>query len=166
MSSPRRDPVTGKVTGMANPTLTFGPSVPTLMAGTGGPSLSYGSSVPKRSFTDILFGKGVSNWDMGTPVKRGYSVADRRREYVDTRNAAPKTPVNTVARDGASGFLNALSGFGAAALQSIGGTPEPTPTVQRVSYGNASAAGVPFDMKTMAIIAVAGIGIYYVASKS
>jgi len=72
--------------------------------------------------------------------------------------------VTTTQIDGQSRFVDSLSSFGSALLQSIGVRPEqPAPQVQPVGWREPARSG--FDTQTLLVLALVGVGAYVALGK-
>ena len=95
-------------------------------------------------------------WNPSINANRAADILSAFRN-IGTSNAAA-SGINTAQIDGQSNFVENLSGFGSALLQSLGVRSEGQVQPQQVAYNQPSAFGI--DQKTLMVIGLVGVGIY------
>lgn len=107
-------------------------------------------------------GKSGGKWDPSLNEKWATRFLNARHSA--DRNAAKRGGVNTSQIDGQAAFIDGITGFGTALLQSIGvrndaGTPHPQ--VIPAAWGRQSSAGL--DTSTLLMVGAVGLGVYMLA---
>lgn len=88
---------------------------------------------------------------------------DMLEAWQRTNQATGGARTGSAATDGNSGFLNSISGLGAALLQGMGGQSETQPEYMPVAYSQSGGGGLGLDWRMIALIG-AGAGLIYYAS--